>query len=128
MVKKLNAVEAAEAGRHEQGGVGRVGLEILPPLLAHRESFAQAAGDLADLGGGGGIKLHEEGAEVIDREISRSEEGLQTIALGAESRPTRFVRALHRSEIVCLGIHNEVAQASRLWLEINDGWRVACPT
>lgn len=102
---ELDAVEAAEAGRHERGGLRRVGLEILPALLAHGEGFPEAGGDLADLGGGGGIELHEECAEIVYREISGSEKGLQTVALGAEPRPTRFVRALHRREIKCLVVH-----------------------
>jgi hypothetical protein len=104
---ELNAVEAAEAGRHERGGLRRVGLEILPALLAHGEGFPEAGGDLADLGGGGRIELYEQRPEVIDREISGGEEGLQTIALGAEPRPTRLVRALHRREIVCLVAHKK---------------------
>ena len=74
-----------------RGGLCRTCLKILSAFLSHGKGFAQAGCDLADLRGGARVELEEQGAEVIDRKIAGCQEGIQPVALGAETGPTRLV-------------------------------------
>jgi hypothetical protein len=88
-------------------GIGGEVFEILTTLLAESERLTEASGDLGNLGSSGGFDFQQQGAKVIDRKISRGQEGLQFITLVAESCPADFVGSIQCSDIKNFRTHKK---------------------